>query len=131
MTPTRSLLLSICTGLGLGIASQVVRAHHSEVAEFDLNMPVKVTGKIASVKWENPHVWFFVDVSDKDGKVTTWGFSSLPPGALMRQGVTKERLQPGTVVSVEGMRARDGSNNASARRVTAVDGKNVLAPPES
>jgi hypothetical protein len=128
MLPTRSLLLTIC--VGLGIACQAARAHHSEVASFDLNAPVKVTGKISSVRWENPHVWFFVDVTDKDGKVTTWGFSSSPPGALLRQGVTKDRLQPGTIVSVEGMRARDGSDNASARRVTTLDGKNVLAPPE-
>ena len=100
--------------------------HHSETAEFDQDNPVKVTGTIVKVEWLNPHVWFYVDVKDEQGKVTTWGFSAAPPGALMRRGITKEALQLGAVVNVEGSRARDGSNNASGRRVTFPDGRNVL-----
>ena len=66
--------------------------HHSETAEFDQNDPVKVTGTIVKVEWLNPHVWFYVDAKDENGKVTTWGFSAAPPGALMRRGITKEAL---------------------------------------
>jgi hypothetical protein len=104
-------------------------AHHSETAEYDPANPVKVTGTISKVEWQNPHVWFFVDVKDANGTVTTWGFSTAPPGALMRRGITKASLTIGAVVNVEGSRARDGSNNASTRRVTFADGTNVLAPP--
>jgi uncharacterized protein DUF6152 len=100
--------------------------HHSETAEFDQNHPVKVTGTIAKVEWLNPHVWFYVDVKDENGNVTTWGFSAAPPGALMRRGITKEALVIGAVVNVEGSRARDGSNNASGRSVTFADGRNVF-----
>ena len=108
--------------------------HHSEAAEFDQNTPVKLTGTIVKVEWLNPHVWFYVDVKDEQGKVTTWGFSAAPPGALMRRGITKDALVIGAVVNVEGSRARDGSNNASGRSVTFADGKNVFtatneAPP--
>ena len=101
-------------------------AHHSEAAEFDQSQPVKVTGTITKVEWLNPHVWFYVDVKDEQGKVTTWGFSAAPPGALMRRGITKDALVIGAVVNVEGSRARDGSNNASGRSVTFADGKNVF-----
>jgi hypothetical protein len=101
-------------------------AHHSETAEFDQDNPVKVTGTIVKVEWLNPHVWFYVDVKDADGKVTTWGFSAAPPGALMRRGITKQALEIGATVNVEGSRARDGSNNASGRSVTFPDGKNVF-----
>ena len=100
--------------------------HHSETAEFDQNHPVKVTGTIVKVEWLNPHVWFYVDVKDEQGKVTTWGFSAAPPGALMRRGITKDALVIGAVVNVEGSRARDGSNNASGRSVTFADGRNVF-----
>jgi len=100
--------------------------HHSEAAEFDQNTPVKLTGTIVKVEWLNPHVWFYVDVKDEQGKVTTWGFSAAPPGALMRRGITKDALVIGAVVNVEGSRARDGSNNASGRSVTFADGKNVF-----
>ena len=103
-----------------------VLGHHSEVAEFDPDNPVKVTGTIVGVEWLNPHVWFYVDVKDEDGNVTTWGFAGAPPGALMRRGITKDVLQIGAVVNVEGSRARDGSNNASGRRVTFADGRNVF-----
>jgi hypothetical protein len=100
--------------------------HHSEAAEFDQNTPVKLTGTIVKVEWLNPHVWFYVDVKDEQGRVTTWGFSAAPPGALMRRGITKDALVIGAVVNVEGSRARDGSNNASGRSVTFADGKNVF-----
>ena len=107
-----------------------VFAHHSETAEFDQNQPVKVTGTIVKVEWLNPHVWFYVDVKDDSGNVTTWGFSNAPPGALMRRGITKDALTIGAVVNVEGSRARDGSNNASGRSVTFPDGKNVFTATE-
>src|SRR5215475_1377097 len=75
----------------LAVAAPVF-GHHSEAAEYDSNKPVKVTGTIKKVEWQNPHVWFYVDVKDEDGKITTWGFSAAPPGVLMRRGITKEAL---------------------------------------
>ena len=109
----------------MAIAAPVF-GHHSEAAEYDNTKPVKVTGIIKKVEWQNPHIWFYVDVKDGNGKITTWGFSAAPPGALMRRGITKEALTLGAVVNVEGSRARDGSNNASGRSVTFEDGRNVL-----
>ena len=71
---------------GILLAAEPVAAHHSALAEFDPDMPVKVTGTLKTVEWQNPHVWFFVDVTEDDGTVTTWGFSTAPPGSLMRRG---------------------------------------------
>lgn len=105
-------------------------AHHSETAEYDVTKPVKVTGTISKVEWMNPHIWFYVDVKDENGKITTWGFSSAPPGMLLRRGITKDVLKIGAVVNVEGSRARDGSNNASGRKVTFADGRNVFTASE-
>jgi len=124
----RKLLL--IAGFSLAIAGRGVVAHHSEAAEYDSTMPVKVTGTIAKVEWQNPHVWFYVDVKDDAGKVTRWGFSNAPPGALMRRGIMKDALKVGAEVSVEGVRARDGSNNASSRRVTYADGTNAFTATE-
>jgi hypothetical protein len=103
-----------------------VFGHHSEAAEYDSTKPVKVTGTIKKVEWQNPHIWFYVDVKDENGTVTTWGFSAAPPGSLMRRGITKENFPVGAVVNVTGSRARDGSNNASSHSVTFADGRNVM-----
>jgi hypothetical protein len=119
---TRNLLT---VAILLVIAAPVL-GHHSEAAEYDSTKPVKVTGILKKVEWQNPHVWFYVDVKDENGKIATWGFSGAPPGALMRRGITKDALKIGEVVNVEGSRARDGSNNASGRRVTFADGRNVF-----
>jgi hypothetical protein len=106
-------------------------AHHSVVAEYDVDKPVSISGAIKRVEWQNPHIWYYLDVKDKDGGVSEWGVSGGAPGQLMRRGITKDVLQIGAVVSVEGFQARDGSKNMTGRRVTFADGKNVFtAGPE-
>ncbi len=125
----RSRLFLLVVGLGFILAPQAARAHHSEAAEYDATKPVKVTGTLTKVEWLNPHVWFYLDVKDDAGKVTEWAFSTVPPGVLMRRGINKDALKIGSVITVEGVRARDASNNAAAHSVTFSDGRNVFAGP--
>src|SRR5918993_1729571 len=103
-----------------------VAAHHSFAAEYDGSKPVKVTGVVTKVEWTNPHIWFYVDVKDQQGRVTNWGFSAGPPGVLQRRGISRNAMKIGDPVVVEGFRARDGSNNASGGRVTFADGRQVF-----
>jgi len=122
----RSLL--ILTGL---LAATGAPAHHSVVAEYDVDRPVSISGSIKRVEWQNPHIWYYIDVKDKDGAVSEWGVSGGAPGQLMRREITKDVLQIGAVVSVEGFQARDGSKNMTGRQVTFSDGRNVFtAGPE-
>src|SRR5262245_65667802 len=93
-----------------------VLAHHSAIAEYDLDKPVKVSGTVTNVEWKNPHIWFYVDVKNPDGTVTNWGFAGGAPGQLMRRGITKDQLKLGETILVEGFRAKDGSMNASGGR---------------
>ena len=123
---SRNSFGALIIGFAFVVTAIPALAHHSETAEYDTTKPVKVTGTISRVEWTNPHIWFYVDVKDENGTVTTWGFSAAPPGMLMRRGITKDQLKIGAVVNVEGSRARDGSNNASGRRVTFADGRNVF-----
>ncbi len=121
----RTRLMAVTLGL-LAAAAPPLLAHHSFAAEYDANQPVKVSGVVTRVDWQNPHIWFFVDVKDDAGKVTNWGFSGGPPGVLQRRGITKAAIKIGEVVIVDGFRARDGSNNASGGRVTFADGRSVF-----
>jgi hypothetical protein len=119
--------IGVAFGLLLAIAgSMPVVAHHSFAAEFDDTQPLKLTGTITKVEWSNPHIWYYVDVKNPDGTMTTWALSGGAPGQLMRRGITKDLLQVGSTVVVEGFRAKDGSTNGFGSRITYPDGRNVL-----
>ena len=120
------LFLSGVLAAGLWVAAAPAWAHHSFAAEYDASQLITLKGTISKVEWTNPHIWFFVDVKDDQGRVTNWGFSGGPPGVLQRRGITKNALKTGDVVVVEGFRARDGSNNASGGKVTFADGRSVF-----
>jgi hypothetical protein len=111
---------------GLLASVATLSAHHSFAAEFDGNKPVKVTGVVTKVEWQNPHIWFYVDEKAADGKITKWAFSGGAPGQLMRRGIKKASIQEGMTVMVEGFLAKDGSHNASGGRVTFPDGRQVF-----
>src|SRR6188768_92612 len=109
----KTMTASIGVALLALLAVAPVMAHHSFATEYDNTKPVSVTGVVKKVEWQNPHIWFYVDVKDDSGKVSTWGFSGGPPAFLMRQGIKRDVMKPGDIVKVQGFRARDGSNNAS------------------
>ena len=117
--------LSSVVGL-VALLAVPAAAHHSFIAVFDRDQPVSVEGVVTEIQWTNPHIWFFVDVTNPDGSVTNWGFSGGPPGLLVRRGVSRDALKVGDAVVVEGFRARDGSTNASGSQVTFRDGRQVF-----
>ena len=109
-------------------AAAPVVAHHSFAAEFDASKPANLKGTVTKVEWQNPHAWFYMDVTDDSGKVSNWGVEMGSPNGLMRAGWNKNSLKIGDVIIVEGSRAKDGSNHANARFVTlASTGKKLFA----
>ena len=122
----RTKLVCLTVGLLLAVAAPMF-GHHAFAAEYDSTKPIKVTGTVSKVEWTNPHIWFYVDVKDDSGKITTWGFSGGPPGMLQRRGINKNVLKIGDVVTVEGFRAKDSSTNGTGGNVTFADGRKVFA----
>jgi Family of unknown function (DUF6152) len=106
-------------------------AHHSFRAQYDSNQPITVTGIVTKVDWMNPHVYFYIDVKNDSGAVDNWGFEMGPPHMLQQRGWKRNSMQIGDEVTVEGSRARDGSHNANARRVTLTATGEVLGAASS
>lgn len=123
----KKMLMSGIAAAAVLLAGVPVMAHHSFAAEFDANQPVKLLGTVTKIEWQNPHAFIYVDVKDESGKVTSWGMEMGSPNGLMRQGWSRNSLKIGDEITVEGSRAKDGSNIANARTVTLASGQRLFA----
>jgi Family of unknown function (DUF6152) len=124
----RTKLAGIAAAIGFVLATGTAIAHHSFAAEFDANKALTLKGVVTKIEWMNPHTYFYLDVTDPDGKVVNWGMEMGSPNGLMRQGWTRNTLHVGDEVTVEGSQAKDGAHVGNARVVTlAATGKRLFA----
>ena len=115
----RAYILGGLVVVGVLLSAGRIAAHHSFAAEFDANKPITLKGIVTKVEWTNPHVWFYVNVKDpKTGEVANWGAEMGPPHGLQRRGWRRETLKIGEQVTVEGSKAKNGTNRMNARSVT-------------
>jgi hypothetical protein len=116
--------------IGIGMSGQFagkVSAHHAFAAEFDATKPVKFEkATVTRMDWINPHCWIYIDVPTADGMVEKWAIEAGTPNVLFRRGFTKQALMPGTVIVVDGYRAKDGSLRANGRDLTLPDGTTLF-----
>ena len=127
---TRSSTSIILPLAGLAVLLTTGRnasAHHSFAAEYDASKPITLSGPITRMLWSNPHAWVYVDVKGPDGKTVNWAFETGGANALYRRGWKKEDLPVGEIVTIEGFRARDGSNHVNAATIKLPGGRQLFA----
>jgi hypothetical protein len=124
----RTQLCVVAAGLGclVALTTKPVVAHHAFAAEFDSKRPVKFKGTVTKMAWVNPHAWIYVDVKKADGSVEEWMVEAGTPNTLFRRGFTKQSLQVGTEITVDGYQSKDGSLRANGRDVTLPNGQTLF-----
>ena len=124
-----NLIYKISAIISFSILSLNISSHHAFTAEFDANAPINITGKVLKVEWINPHAWVHVEVEEK-GKKTTWRVEGGTPNTLIRNGINKESIKPGTVIVVRGYQSKGKlclpRCIANGRDVTFPDGRKVF-----
>ena len=101
-------------------------AHHSFSAEFDENNCRDFTGILTDVDWQNPHAFFYVDVTNETGAVQNWSFQTYALITLKRAGTALDYFKRniGKEVWVRGCLAKNGRDYyASAGLMRAEDGE--------
>lgn len=84
-------------------------AHHSATA-FDFESPAVMSGTVTDYEWRNPHVYIYLDIEGDDGELRNWTIEGFPPALMRRSGWTRDTLEPGSVVSLRVLPARDGNS---------------------
>jgi hypothetical protein len=125
----KSLIIKVTSILVFYLYSLNILSHHAFTAEFDANAPINITGKVLKVEWINPHAWVHVEVED-EGKRTVWMVEGGTPNTLIRNGITKDSIKPGTVIVVRGYQSKGKlclpRCIANGRDVTFPDGRKVF-----
>ena len=109
------LVLAAFLGSGGGLW-----AHHSPSAEFDMSKSFSVSGTLTKVDWINPHIMMLLDVNGEE-----WKFESNPPAWFRRVGIARADFADaiGQKISVDGVRARDGSKFGYMLRAKFASGR--------
>ena len=119
---TRRSCVALLMGAALAIASMPALAHHS-AAMFEEKKTITVEGVVKEFQFTNPHSWLIVDVTDKSGKVTTWGFEAEGPSTLQRAGIRPSEFPVGTKLTITGRPMKDGRPAAIWESAVRADGK--------
>ncbi|MEE8117055.1 MAG: DUF6152 family protein [Gemmatimonadales bacterium] len=102
-------------------------AHHAFGAEFDRDAPIRLEGAITRLEWVNPHTWIHMEITKDDGTTEVWMVEGGTPNTLLRRGLRRDCLLPGTVIIVDGYQAKDHSlMRANGRDVTFTDGTKIF-----
>jgi hypothetical protein len=113
----------VCVGL---VSAESLLAHHSAVL-FDLSRTFTLSGTLTKIDWRNPHIAVFVDVTDDAGRVAAWEFETGAPSWFRGRNVGKADFEKaiGQSVSVEAVRAKDGTRYGYLYKITFADGNSM------
>ncbi len=99
-----------------------VSGHHSFTSEFTAETIIKLQGSIQEVWFKNPHVRYLLLQRTADDIEEIWDLRGSPVVWLARKGWTKDSINLGDEIIVEGYPGRDGRRMLSIIKVRLPDG---------
>ena len=122
----RRLVLALSFGALFSTVS--LPAHHSAATAYDTARKVTLRGTVTKLEWQNPHVFYYLDVADDSGKVTNWSIEASTPNQLYRSGWRKDDLKVGeTVTLTDSSPSRHGLPKAYGGTLTLANGRKVFS----
>ena len=106
-----------------------VSAHHSISVEYDMHRQGTIQGVVSEIWFKNPHVRYYLSVTDDQGVETVWNAHGHNPVTLVRTGWMLETIQVGDHISMTGDLTRDGSPKMFIRTVELADGRVLISHP--
>jgi len=103
-------------------------AHHGFQAEYDGGKIVYVTGTLTKVDWSNPHIHFYVEAKESDGKVTSWNFEGSATTLVERNGTHRSDLVSniGKEVTVRACPGKNIVTRGAAETIKTADGQELI-----
>jgi len=134
--PLRKSFARLALAGAIVCATASLWAHHSPSAIFDMSKKFTLTGTLQKVDWINPHIVVFIDAKSPSGETEAWKFESNPPAWFRRLSVGRADFAKaiGQTVTVECVRAKDGSLYGYMQKITFADGTSlelVVNPSEN
>jgi len=116
----------VAAGMSLMLTGIPLSAHHSVALQYDMSSEITVVGAIVELEWRNPHAWLHLEVENDAGVVQLWKIEFSSANSLYRRGWRPDNLPIGSVITVHGLPARDGSRSVDGEEVTLADGTRLL-----
>ncbi len=108
--------------IGVCFVAASAGAHHSFAAEFLGDQTRTIDGVVTEVWFKNPHVRYYIDVTNEKGETEQWDVRTSSPTLLVRRGWNRETIGVGDQVSIEGYLGRDGRKIMSLISIELPDG---------
>lgn len=96
----------------LALTPFAAQAHHGW-GSYEATTPLVIEAPVESVVWENPHGELTLPYQGEQ-----WHVTLAPLSRMQLRGLSRDMLEPGTVVAAHGYPSRQNPNEMRAERLT-------------
>ncbi len=118
------LLTATLFGLSLSVTHYAV-AHHAYAANYDIDNIGTVEGIVEEVAWSNPHVHYYIRVTNEDGATELWDGEASNLSFLANRGWDRHTIRVGDAIRITGMLGREGRRRIQMGEVVRADGSPI------